>query len=139
MANVTTEILNQVRLGVLTMKFAKKFCVAALLSLTCAGPVLADCAYPKKPSDPPSGAKASQEEMVAAMKATKQFDADVKTYQACLATETESMIAALGSKASAEEIKRVKDKQDLKFNSAYEDAQKYAEAFNVQLRAFKAK
>lgn len=121
------------------MKFANKLCMAAVFSLICAAPVLAECTYPKKPSDPPSGTKASQEEMVAAMKATKQFDADVKAYQACLDTETDAMIAALGDKATAEDIKRVKDKQTLKANTAYEDATKVAEAFNVQLRAFKAK
>ncbi|MGC3982035.1 MAG: hypothetical protein QM808_12300 [Steroidobacteraceae bacterium] len=127
------------------MKVANKLCMIAAFSLIAAAPAMAECTYPKKPSDPPKGAEAAKrgdeglKEMIAAQKATKQFDADVKTYQSCLSTETESMISALGDKASAEDIKRVKDKQDLKFNSAYEDAQKYAEAFNVQLRAYKAK
>lgn len=121
------------------MNIAKKLCMAAVFSLIGAAASAAECTYPKKPSDPPSGAKASQDEMVAAMKATRQFDADVKAYQACLDTETEAMLNALGSKATAEDIKRVKDKQTLKANTAYEEAAKVAEAFNVQLRAFKAK
>ena len=121
------------------MNIAKKLCMAAAFSLIGAAPALAECAYPKKPVDPPSGAKATQEEMVAAMKATRQFDADVKTYQSCLDTETETMLNDLGSKATAEDIKRIKDKQSLKANTAYEEAAKVAEAFNVQLRAFKAK
>lgn len=121
------------------MNIAKQLCVAAVVSLMCAAPALAECTYPKKPSDPPNGTKASQEEMVAAMKATRQFDADVKAYQACLDSETEAMLNQLGDKASAEDIKRVKDRQTQKANLAYEDAAKFADAFNVQLRAFKAK
>ncbi len=121
------------------MKSAKKLCMVAALSVLGAAPALANCAYPKKPSDPPNGAKATQEEMVAAMKATRQFDADAKAYQACLDSETETMLNALGDKATPEDIKRVKDKQALKANTAYEEAAKIAEAFNVQLRAFKSK
>jgi hypothetical protein len=121
------------------MKIAKQLCMAGLFSLLSAAPVLADCAYPKKPADPPNGAKATQEEMIAAMKATRQFDADVKTYQACLDSDTETMLNALGDDATAEEINRVKNKQSLKANTAYEDAAKVADAFNVQLRAYKAK
>jgi hypothetical protein len=121
------------------MKFAKKLCTITVLSLICAAATAADCALPKKPSDPPNGAKATQEEMVAAMKATRQFDADVKAYQTCLDAETENLLNALGDKATAEDIKRVKDKQALKANAAYEDAAKVAAAFNEQLRAYKAK
>jgi opacity protein-like surface antigen len=122
------------------MKLAKNFCLAAVLSLGCAAAAMAaDCASPKKPANPPSGKTATQEEMIAAMKASKQFDADVKAYQACLNTETEAMIAALGDKATPDDIERVKSKQDKKANEAYEDATKVADAFNVQLRAFKAK
>lgn len=121
------------------MKFAKTFCLAAALSLSGAGLAMADCAYPKKPSDPPNGAKATQEEMVAAMKVTKQYDADVKSYLSCLDGETDSLLKGLGTDAKPEAIQQVKSKQDLKHNAAVEDLQKYADAFNVQLRAFKGK
>src|SRR6267154_1596120 len=126
-------------LGVLKMKFVKTFCLAALLSLSCAVPVLADCTYPKKPSDPPNGAKTTQEEMVAAMKITKQYDVDVKSYLNCLDTETDSLVNALGADAKPEAVQQVKNKQNLKHNAAIDDLQKYADTFNLQLRAFKAK
>ncbi|MGE3531907.1 MAG: hypothetical protein AB7I12_08955 [Steroidobacteraceae bacterium] len=113
--------------------------MAALLSLMTIAPALAECIYPKKPDDPPNGAKATKEEMITAMKATRQFDADVKAYQACLDMETETILNSLGDKATPEEIKRVKDKQSLKATAAYEDAARVAEAFNAQLRAFKSK
>lgn len=121
------------------MNFTNKRYLAMVLSLMGAMPAWADCVYPKRPDDPPSGAKATQQEMIAAMKATRQFDADVKEYQACLDTETETILNALGDRATSEEIKRVKDKQTLKAVAAYEDAAKVAEAFNQQLRLYKSK
>lgn len=120
------------------MTFSKLFCVAAVLSLS-ALPTYADCAYPKRPTDPPNGAKASQEEMLAAMKATKQYDADVKVYLSCLDDETDALVNALGTDAKPEQIQQVKAKQNLKHNAAVDDLQKYVDAFNVQLRAYKAK
>jgi hypothetical protein len=121
------------------MKFANTLCTTVVLSLLCATSALAECAFPKKPSDPPDGAKATQDEMIAAMKATKQFDADVKNYQACVDAETEAMLNALGDQAKPEDIKRIKSKQALKSNTAYDEAAKVAAAFNEQLHAFKAK
>jgi hypothetical protein len=121
------------------MNFANKLSLAAVLTLVGSAAVMADCAYPKKPADPPNGAKATQEEMVAAMKATKQFDADVKAYQSCLDQERDNMVKALGDKATPEDIKRINDRQNQKANVAYEDATKVADEFNVQLRAYKSK
>jgi len=77
--------------------------------------------------------------MIAGMKITKQYDADVKAYLSCLDTETESLITSLGSDAKPERIQQVKAKQNLKHNAAVDDLQKYVDAFNEQLRAFKAK
>ncbi len=121
------------------MKLAKNFCLAVVLSLGCAAAMAADCVAPKKPANPPDGKKATQEEMVVAMRESKQFDADVKAYQACLNTETEEMIVALGVDAKLEAIERVKSRQNKKADDAFEDATKVADAFNVQLRAFKTK
>ncbi len=121
------------------MKVAMQFVIAAILSLSVTAPVLAECTLPKQPSTPPSGAKATQEEMVAAMRASRQFDVDIKAYQACIDTETESMIAALGDKASDADISRIKLKQDTKVREAGEASVKAADAVNKEIRAFKAK
>ena len=121
------------------MKPVQRFCIATILSLGLAAPVLAECELPKQPSPPPSGAKATQEEMVAAMRASRQFDTDIKAYQACIDTETENMIAALGDKASEDDIKRIKIKQDTKVREAGEASVKVADAVNKEIRAFKAK
>ena len=77
------------------MKIAKQLCVAAVMSVASIAPTLAECTYPKKPADPPNGAqlakrdaeeaqKGSAErpgrnEMAAALKLFKQYDAEVKT------------------------------------------------------------
>ena len=121
------------------MKIVRHFCLTATLSLSLAVPALAECVLPKQPEAPPSGAKATQEEMVAAMRASRQFDTDIKAYQACIDNETESMIAALGDKASESDIARIKLKQDTKVREAGEASVKAADAVNKEIRAFKAK
>ena len=117
----------------------QRFCMAGLLSIGLVAPVLAECTLPTQPAPPPNGTKATQEEMVAAMRASKQFDADIKAYQACIDTETANMIAALGDKASEADIARIKVKQDTKVREAGEASIKVADAVNKEIRAFKAK
>lgn len=120
------------------MNISRMLC-AAVLSALCATTAFADCAYPKKPKDPPNGSKATQEDMIAAQKLTKQFNTDVETYLTCLETETEALIAGLPADTKPEKIQQIKGKQAKKHNAAIEDMQKYADSFNKQLRAFKAK
>lgn len=117
-----------------------RLCFPAIFALALSTTnALADCVYPKTPADPPVGKNASQDDMLAAMKLTKQYDADVKAYLGCLDTETEAQISNLGADAKPEQIQQVKKKQNLKHNAAVDDLQKYVDAFNVQLRAFKTK
>lgn len=120
------------------MNISRTFC-AAVLSTLCATAAFADCSYPKKPKDPPNGMKATQEDMIAAQKVTKQFNADVEAYLTCLESETEGLISALPPDTKPEKIQQIKGKQAKKHNAAIEDMQKYADAFNKQLRAFKTK
>ena len=122
------------------MKPAALFLLTAISILSLSTPVFADeCVMPEQPSPPPSGAKATQEEMVSAMRASRQFDAAVKVYQTCIDAETEKMIAQLGDKASETDINRVRERQNNKVRDAGAAAVKAADAFNVELRAFKAK
>jgi hypothetical protein len=138
------------------MKIAKQLCMAAatgaLVSVLSAAPTLAECTYPKKPADPPNGAQlakrdveAAQQgsadrpgraEMAAALKLFKQYDAEVKTYADCMNSETETMLNALGDKATTADIKRVKDKQDLKTQAAFDEEIKVADAFAEQRKAY---
>lgn len=116
-----------------------KTLTAVAVSLLCAASAFADCTYPKKPSDPPDGSKATKEQMIAAQQATKQFNLDVETYLACLDKETDAMVTALGQDAKPEQIQQVKSKQAMKHNAAVDDLQQHADAFNKQLRAYKSK
>lgn len=119
------------------MRISKIVCAVAV-SLLCAASAFADCTYPKKPSDPPDGAKATKDQMIAAQQATKQFNVDVENYLACLDKETDSMIAGLGQDAKPEQIQQIKNKQAQKHNAAVDELQQHADAFNKQLRAYKA-
>lgn len=121
------------------MKLANKCCLTAALLLMYTLPALADCTYPKKPNDPPSGAAATKDEMIAAKKITAQYTVDVTAYLDCLDAEAQATIGSMGAAAKPEAIDQVKQKHDLKMNAAQEGLQKYQEAFNVELRAFKAK
>src|SRR5689334_2733532 len=112
---------------------------ATVLGALCVTTAFADCAYPKKPKDPPNGLKASQDDMMAAQKVVKQFNGDVESYLTCLDTETEALLSSLPPDTKPEKIQQIKGKQAKKHNAAVEDMQKYADAFNKQLRAFKAK
>jgi hypothetical protein len=138
--------------GVSTMKIAKQLCMAAAMGILSVAPVLAECSYPKKPADPPNGAQlakrdveAAQQgsterpgrtEMAAALKLFKQYDAEVKAYADCMNVETEAMLNALGDKATTAEIKRIKDKQDLKTQAAFDEEIKVADAFAAQRQAY---
>jgi len=110
---------------------------ALMLSITSLA--MADCTYPKKPASAPDGSKASKEEMIAAAQGVRQFDTEVKAYQACLDGEKDSMIKALGEQATPESIKRINNIQNQKSNTAVNDAVEMADSFNAQLRIFKTR
>ena len=54
------------------------------LALLMAAAANAECTYPKEPSNMPDGATATQDEMVAGMKAVKEYNAQVTAYLSCL-------------------------------------------------------
>ncbi len=119
------------------MKVTRALCLM-VLTLSFAIPVLADCTYPKKPADPPVGATATRDQMIAAKQVTTQYSDDVKSYLNCLDAEAASQITALGADAKPEQIEPIKNKRDLKYSAAEETMQKYVDSFNAELRAYKA-
>jgi hypothetical protein len=96
-------------------------------------PAFADCQVPSDTVSIPNGNSATRDEMVAAQKAVKAFDAAVNTYSECLQQEQDAKVAAGGDKQ-----KLAKEYADLQ-NVQVEKAQKLADKFNVELRAYKAK
>tara|TARA_Y100001970_G_scaffold9604_1_gene11262 strand:- start:6669 stop:7010 length:342 start_codon:yes stop_codon:yes gene_type:complete len=94
---------------------------------------LAECNYPKKNFDIPSGKKASEAQMVEAMGRVKQFQADLAIYRTCLDDELAKVSPEL---ESYEEIQRMNAQ---KYNASVEDEQKMAEEWGEAVRAFKSK
>ena len=95
----------------------------------------ATCIYPRPPEDIPDGATATYEQMVAAQRAVKQFDADITAYTACLTMELE----ALRADPEVDEARKAEFEvmQAKKNNAAVDEAQSVADRFNEQLRVYK--
>ena len=93
----------------------------------------AECNYPKKKFDIPSGKKATEAEMVETMGKVKQFQADLDVYRTCLDDELAKVSPEL---ESYEEIERMNAQ---KYNASVEDEQKMAEEWGEAVRAFKSK
>jgi hypothetical protein len=115
----------------------KKTTLAAciLFASLAAGAAQATCIYPREPDNIPDGATATYDEMVAAQKAVKQFDADITAYTACLDMELQSALAA---EPTMEEARKneLEVMQAKKNNAAVDHATAVATRFNEQLHAY---
>ena len=94
---------------------------------------IAECNYPKKKFDIPSGKKATEAEMVETMGKVKQFQDDLAVYRTCLDDELAKVSPEF---ESYEEIQRMNAQ---KYNASVEDEQKMAEEWGEAVRAFKSK
>ena len=92
--------------------------LAILYTVFAATPLyaLADCVAPTPPGDPPSGATATREEMLAAQTAIKGYDAAVNAFAECVRKDG-------GPTAKADDAVRV--------------VERIAARFNAELRTFK--
>ena len=93
----------------------------------------AECNYPRKNFDIPSGKNATEAEMVETMGKVKQFQSDLTVYRTCLDDELAKVSPEL---ESYEEIQRMNAQ---KYNASVEDEQKMAEEWGEAVRAFKSK
>jgi hypothetical protein len=108
----------------------------ALLMLL-AGAANAECIYPKAPGNIPDGAHATQDEMVAGMKAVKEYNNQVTAYLSCLEQEMNARLEAAGPDAPAEQIEQIKAIHTKRHNAAVEELEQNANRFNDQVKAFK--
>ena len=115
--------------------FKKKiFLIVSLVTFSIfSSMTFAECNYPKKKFDIPSGKKASEAEMVETMGKVKKFQADLAVYRTCLDDEIAKVSPEL---ESYEEIERMNAQ---KYNASVEDEQKMAEEWGEAVRAFKSK
>ena len=106
-------------------------------SLTAPLAAYAECNYPKAPASMPDGKSATEQEMISAMTAFKQYNSDVNTYLTCLDQETTARLQ--DGSIPAEQAMQFKALQTRKHNSVVDELQAKADQFNEQVRAFKAR
>jgi len=92
--------------------FTILYTIAAAMPLT----ALAECVAPSPPAEPPNGATATREEMVAAQAAIKSYDAAAAQYSECVRKDGGNPVKA------GETIRAV---------------ERLAAQFNAELRVFK--
>ncbi len=109
------------------------------LALLMAAAANAECTYPKEPSNTPDGTTATQDEMVAGMKAVKEYNGQVTAYLSCLEQEMGTRIEAAGPDAPAEQIEQIKAIHTKRHNAAVEALEQHAARFNEQVKAFKSR
>ncbi|OGT78698.1 MAG: hypothetical protein A3J35_00105 [Gammaproteobacteria bacterium RIFCSPLOWO2_02_FULL_52_10] len=91
--------------------------------------------YPQQPNIP-NGTKATMDEMVAAQKTIKAYQAEAQTYRSCI----DSVMAAWDSQGGTEEeIGQKKDIAVAWYNRSIADEEEVANLFNTALRAYKGK
>jgi hypothetical protein len=99
----------------------------------------ADCVYPHAPEKLPDGSTATLDEMKAANKLVKQYDADMTAYLECIKTEYDGTTAKLPADATEDQKKQLAARYQQKSTAAYDEVQAVVTRFNEQLRVFKAK
>ena len=117
----------------------KTIITATLFASLAAASASADCTYPKTPSGLPDGGTATQDEMVAGMKAIKEYNSAVSTYLSCLETEMNTRIEAAGPNAPAEQVEQIKAIHTKRHNAAVEELESTAARFNEQVKVYKAR
>ena len=91
--------------------------------------------YPQQPNIP-NGTKASMDEMVAAQKAIKAYQAQAQSYRSCL----DGVMAGWDSSGGIpDEIGQKKDIAVAFYNRSVADEEEVANLFNTSLRAYKGK
>lgn len=91
--------------------------------------------YPKQPNVP-NGMKATMDEMVAAQKAIKAYQADAQNYRTCV----DGVVAAWDTQGGTEEALGKKKAVAVDFhNRSVQDEEEVANLFNTALRAYKGK
>jgi len=101
----------------------------------------ATCTYPTAPAAAPDGATATKDEMVAASKDFKRYNADMNAYLDCLKLEMDAATPKDPKKLTPDEKKKADEQQKVlvaKNNAAVDELQANVGKFNDQLKAYKA-
>jgi len=87
----------------------------------------------------PDGARASQEQMLAASTAFKAYDAATVAYTRCVDTAVDGLAGKYAGAASADEIRDLKVFGKSAHNTAVDQEQAVADRLNEQVRIYKGK
>jgi hypothetical protein len=102
-----------------------------------AGVASAQCLPPDPPDTLPDGATATYDEMVAAHRAVKEFDEDVRAFTTCLTLEVKLILDDPSvDEETKEDLRRLLVQRS---DEAIEEAEFVVGYFNEQLRAFRAR
>lgn len=110
-----------------------------LAGLLATGYANAECIYPKAPTGMPDGKTATEDEMLAGMKAVKEYNAAVTAYLNCLETEMQARIQEAGPDAPEDQIVQIKSIHSKRHNAAVEELEAHAGRFNEEVREYKAR
>jgi len=105
--------------------------------LLLAAPFAFACQYPDKPSVPP-GATASKDDMIAASRAVKAYQAKMIEYRECIDSEGKEQIAQLAEPAE-DEANNLRANINKKYNASIEEEELIVARFNEAVRDYKAK
>ncbi len=101
----------------------------------------AACVYPQAPTKFPNGATATKDEMLAAQKSVKEYQAAVEgTYLPCLEQEKNAAVAALdpADPDLANKKQSIEGVWAKKNNAAVDELQAVALRFNDEIKAYSA-
>jgi len=112
----------------------------ALLLLTslAASSAFADCNYPKAPGTIPDGKTAALEDMLAANKAVKAYNADMETYLGCIKKEVEESMARQNETLTEDQKRQMTAVWQQRNNAAVDELESVAARLNEQIRVYKA-
>jgi hypothetical protein len=123
----------------MTIRIQKRILAGLLLTGLLGTAAHAECVYPKAPTNTPDGATATQEQMVAGMKAIKEYNNQVTAYLSCLEMEMNARVEAAGPDAPPDQIEQIKAIHNKRHNAAVEELEANAAKFNEQVKVFKAR
>ena len=109
-----------------------------LLTTLAASTAFADCNYPKAPGTIPDGKTAALEEMLAANKAVKAYNADMETYLGCIKKEVEESMARQNETLNEDQKKQMAAVWQQRNNAAVDELESVAARLNEQIRVYKA-
>mgnify|MGYP001189256337 CR=1 FL=1 len=117
------------------MNYIKLALIGLILGSTAS--IADDCTAPPSPTLP-DGATASMEQMLAAQKAVKAFQAANTDYRACLdPLVTAAEVAAAGD-SPGPDLQKTLEQLNVDYNASVSAEEEVANGFNVALRDFKA-